>query len=72
MTQNLQNDEASQAAIDQAHPFGGMGDPEDVAKAAVRSVRKPLFLATDCSRCSWRVMMRAGLLACLYRSMEGT
>jgi len=40
MTQNLQNDEASQAAIDQAHPFGGMGDPEDVAKAAV-------FLASD-------------------------
>lgn len=40
MTQNLQNDPQSQLAIDKAHPFGGMGSPEDVARAA-------LFLASD-------------------------
>lgn len=40
MTQNIQNDPEQQAAIDRAHPFGGMGSPEDVAKAAV-------FLASD-------------------------
>jgi len=40
MTQNLQNDEAAQADIDARHPFGGMGDPADVAKVA-------LFLASD-------------------------
>lgn len=40
MTQNLQNDSKSQADIDRAHPFGGMGDPDEVAKAV-------LFLASD-------------------------
>ncbi|KAK0290906.1 hypothetical protein LTR35_001627 [Friedmanniomyces endolithicus] len=40
MTQNLQNDPASFAEIEKAHPFGGMGRTEDVAKAAV-------FLASD-------------------------
>lgn len=40
MTQNLQSQPESLATIDAAHPFGGMGDPEDVAKAAV-------FLASD-------------------------
>jgi len=40
MTQNLQNDPQSQAAIDRAHPLGGMGTPEDVAKVVV-------FLASD-------------------------
>lgn len=40
MTQNLQNDLAKQAEIDKAHPLGGMGRPEDVARAA-------LFLASD-------------------------
>ena len=40
MTQNLQNDPQAQAEIDKAHPFGGMGRVEDVAKAAV-------FLASD-------------------------
>jgi len=40
MTQNLQNDPAAQAEIDKAHPFGGMGHPDDVAKAVV-------FLASD-------------------------
>jgi NAD(P)-dependent dehydrogenase (short-subunit alcohol dehydrogenase family) len=40
MTQNIQNDEAALAEINRAHPFGGMGDPADVAKAAV-------FLASD-------------------------
>lgn len=40
MTQNLQNDPQKQADIDKAHPFGGMGLPEDVARAA-------LFLASD-------------------------
>lgn len=40
MTQNLQNDPASFAEINKAHPFGGMGQTADVAKAAV-------FLASD-------------------------
>ncbi|KAF7189852.1 2-(R)-hydroxypropyl-CoM dehydrogenase [Pseudocercospora fuligena] len=40
MTQNLQNDPVMQAEIDKAHPLGGMGRPEDVAKAV-------LFLASD-------------------------
>ncbi|KAK5119347.1 hypothetical protein LTR85_007703 [Meristemomyces frigidus] len=40
MTQNLQNDAEAYAEINRAHPFGGMGHPSDVAKAAV-------FLASD-------------------------
>jgi NAD(P)-dependent dehydrogenase (short-subunit alcohol dehydrogenase family) len=40
MTQNLQNDPVKQAEIDKAHPLGGMGDPDDVARAA-------LFLASE-------------------------
>ena len=40
MTQNLQNDPARQAEIDRAHPLGGMGRPDDVARAV-------LFLASD-------------------------
>ncbi|KAK4547871.1 hypothetical protein LTR36_010590 [Oleoguttula mirabilis] len=40
MTQNLQNDPESYAVITRAHPFGGMGHPSDVARAAV-------FLASD-------------------------
>lgn len=40
MTQNLQNDAEKQAEIDKAHPFGGMGTVEDVAKAV-------LFFASD-------------------------
>ncbi|SMR45011.1 unnamed protein product [Zymoseptoria tritici ST99CH_3D1] len=40
MTQNLQNDPVKQAEIDGAHPLGGMGDPEDVARVA-------LFLASE-------------------------
>ena len=40
MTQNLQNDPVELEKINAAHPFGGMGDPEDVARAAV-------FLASD-------------------------
>ncbi|WPH03397.1 putative short-chain dehydrogenase/reductase SDR, NAD(P)-binding domain superfamily [Acrodontium crateriforme] len=40
MTQNLQNSAELRAEIDARHPFGGMGDPNDVAKAA-------LFLASD-------------------------
>ena len=40
MTQNLQSQPESLAKINAAHPFGGMGDPEDVARAAV-------FLASD-------------------------
>ena len=40
MTQNLQNDTEKQAEIDKAHPLGGMGSTQDVARAA-------LFLASD-------------------------
>lgn len=40
MTQNLQSQPESLAKINAAHPLGGMGDPEDVARAAV-------FLASD-------------------------
>ncbi|KAI7563671.1 hypothetical protein KC343_g21695, partial [Hortaea werneckii] len=40
MTQNLQNDGRLLAEITKAHPFGGMGDPDDVARAAV-------FLASE-------------------------
>ena len=40
MTINLQNSPDSLAQINAAHPFGGMGDAEDVAKVAV-------FLASD-------------------------
>lgn len=40
MTQNLQSDPAAQAEIDRQHPFGGMGDVEDVAKSVV-------FLASE-------------------------
>ena len=40
MTQNLQNDSAARADIDGRHPYGGMGQPEEVAKAV-------LFLASD-------------------------
>ena len=35
MTQNLKNDEARQAEIDRAHLLGGMGRPEDVARAVL-------------------------------------
>lgn len=44
MTQNLQSDPELLAKTNEAHPFGGMGDVEDVAKAAV-------FLAS--SEASW-------------------
>lgn len=44
MTQNLQNDPQKQAELDKAHPFGGMGSPSDVARAA-------LFLA--CEDAAW-------------------
>ncbi|KAI9696917.1 MAG: hypothetical protein M1820_007992 [Bogoriella megaspora] len=40
MTQNLQSNPEELRKIDEAHPFGGMGNVEDVAKAAV-------FLASD-------------------------
>lgn len=43
MTQNLQSDPDKLAAINAAHPLGGMGDPKDVARAAV-------FLASDDAR----------------------
>ncbi|OCL05655.1 dehydrogenase with different specificitie [Glonium stellatum] len=43
MTQNLQSDEAALQTINAAHPFGGMGEPEDVARVAV-------FLASDDAR----------------------
>lgn len=40
MTQNLQNDPDKFDTINKAHPFGGMGSTEDVARAA-------LFLVSD-------------------------
>lgn len=40
MTQNLQSEPDSLATINASHPFGGMGNPEDVARVAV-------FLASD-------------------------
>lgn len=40
MTQNLQNDADKFRDINRAHPLGGMGTPEDVARAV-------LFLASD-------------------------
>ena len=40
MTQNLQSNPEELKKISDAHPFGGMGSVEDVAKAAV-------FLASD-------------------------
>lgn len=40
MTQNIQSYPEAQRAIDAAHPLGGMGNPEDVARVAV-------FLASD-------------------------
>lgn len=43
MTQNLQNDPALQAEIDSRHPFRGMGDPDDVARAVV------FFASEDCA-----------------------
>ena len=35
MTQNLQSDPEEFKKINDAHPFGGMGKVEDVARAAV-------------------------------------
>lgn len=43
MTQNLQSDPEALRTINAAHPFGGMGKPEDVAAAAV-------FLASSDAR----------------------
>ncbi|KAF2801057.1 NAD(P)-binding protein [Melanomma pulvis-pyrius CBS 109.77] len=43
MTQNIQNNPATLQKIDDAHVFGGMGAPEDVARVAV-------FLASDDAR----------------------
>lgn len=40
MTQKIQNDPASFQEINDAHVFGGMGEPEHVARA-------PVFLASD-------------------------
>ena len=40
MTQNLQNDPKAQADIDNRHPYGSMGTPEEVAKSV-------LFLVSD-------------------------
>jgi NAD(P)-dependent dehydrogenase (short-subunit alcohol dehydrogenase family) len=40
MTQNIQNAAELRADIDRRHPYGGMGDPDEVAKAV-------LFLASD-------------------------
>ena len=33
MTRNLQSDPAALRTINAAHPFGGMGEPENVARA---------------------------------------
>ncbi|XTI94915.1 hypothetical protein V2W45_1442983 [Cenococcum geophilum] len=35
MTQNLQSDPAALRTINAAHPFGRIGEPEDVARVAV-------------------------------------
>ncbi|KAF2706160.1 NAD(P)-binding protein [Pleomassaria siparia CBS 279.74] len=43
MTQNIQNDPNTRQKIDDAHPFGGMGETDDVARVAV-------FLASDDAR----------------------
>lgn len=40
MTQNLQGDQEARRKIDQAHPLGGMGEVDDVARSVV-------FLASD-------------------------
>ena len=43
MTQNLQSDPQMYERMNELHPFGGMGEVQDVARAAV-------FLASDDAR----------------------